>query len=317
VKKNPSHVVSVLLATFLAACGTGSPPTAKPTLPPPVTPPETAPVETRHQFVSNTVTVPMSHSQSQELALNLDGDAQGQPDNLLGQLFATFLDISPEFELQSTANEMITSGQVVMLHAVVANDLANDADVHWSVLQGQASSPPSFDGTDVFTVDTSFAARSSVLPGAITNGHFIGGPGSARIQLVFLDVPIALDLIGVRLEADVNATGCTNGRIGGGIRQEDFLNTFLPAIALGLNQTIAAEPATTFSQSVLAVFDGDGNGTISNDELQNNFLLNLATTPDLDLLDASGNFNPGQDGIRDSLSIGLGFTCVPASFNVP
>jgi hypothetical protein len=317
VKKVPIHVVSVLLATFLAACGTGSPPTAKPTLPPPVTPPEAAPVETRHQFVTNTITVPMSQAQSLELALNLDDDSQGQTDNLLGRLFATFLDISPEFELQSTANEMIASGQAVMLHAVVANDLANDAEVHWSVLQGQASSPPRFDGSDIFTVDTSFAARSSMLPGSISNGHFSGGPGSARLQLVFLDVPIALDLIGVRLETDVYATGCTNGRIGGGIRQEDFLNSFLPAIAQGLNQTIAAEPASSFSQTVLTVFDGDGNGTIANDELQSNFLLNLATTPDLDLLDASGNFNPGQDGVRDSLSIGLGFTCVPASFNAP
>ena len=36
-----------------------------------------------------------------------------------------------------------------------------------------------------------------------------------------------------------------------------------------------------------------------------------------DLLDASGKFSPGQDGVNDSYSVGLGFTCVPVIFNMP
>ena len=31
----------------------------------------------------------------------------------------------------------------------------------------------------------------------------------------------------------------------------------------------------------------------------------IAITPDMDLLDASGAFNPGQDGVKDSYSVGV------------
>ena len=43
----------------------------------------------------------------------------------------------------------------------------------------------------------------------------------------------------------------------------------------------------------------------------------MPISSDLDLLDASGKFNPRQDGVKDSLSVGLGFTCVPATFTTP
>ncbi len=40
-------------------------------------------------------------------------------------------------------------------------------------------------------------------------------------------------------------------------------------------------------------------------------------SPDVDRLDETGAFKPRRDGIKDSLSIGLGFTAVPASFSAP
>ncbi len=46
-------------------------------------------------------------------------------------------------------------------------------------------------------------------------------------------------------------------------------------------------------------------------------ILMTAISPDLDLLDTSDVFNPGQDGENDSFSIGLGFTCTPATFIPP
>ena len=42
----------------------------------------------------------------------------------------------------------------------------------------------------------------------------------------------------------------------------------------------------------------------------------LAISPDMDLLDASGKFNPRQDGVKNSYSVGLGFTCVPATWDL-
>jgi hypothetical protein len=133
--------------------------------------------------------------------------------------------------------------------------------------------------------------------------------------MYLLTQPVEVDLIGVRLEADLSATGCINGKLGGGVTVEEFRGKLLPSIADGLNQIIKVDKAV--ANTLLQVFDADRNGTITVQELENNPLLMIAISPDLDLLDASGKFNPGQDGVKDSYSVGLGFTCVPAAFTAP
>ena len=95
---------------------------------------------------------------------------------------------------------------------------------------------------------------------------------------------------------------------------DEFRGKLLPAIADRLNQIIKTDKA---ANTLLQVFDSDHNGTITVQELENNTLLMLAISLDLDLLDTSGKFNPGQDGVKYSYSIGLGFTCVPATFAAP
>jgi hypothetical protein len=124
-----------------------------------------------------------------------------------------------------------------------------------------------------------------------------------------------VDLIGVRLEADFSAAGCVNGKLGGGATAEEFEGSFLPAIAEGFNQIIKTN--TTAATPLLQAFDSDKDGLITAQELEKNPVLMIAVSPDLDLLDSSGKFNPGQDGTNDSYSMGLGFTCVPAAFIVP
>jgi hypothetical protein len=126
---------------------------------------------------------------------------------------------------------------------------------------------------------------------------------------------IDVDLVGVHLETDLSTQGCANGKLGGGVTVEEFRSKLLPAIADGLNQVIKDNEAV--ANTLLQVFDSDHNGTITIQELENNPLLMLAISPDLDLLDASGQFNPGQDGVKDSYSVGLSFTCVPATFTAP
>ena len=39
--------------------------------------------------------------------------------------------------------------------------------------------------------------------------------------------------------------------------------------------------------------------------------------PDVDLLNANGDFAPNEDGFADSLSIGLGFTAIKGEFTIP
>ena len=113
----------------------------------------------------------------------------------------------------------------------------------------------------------------------------------------------------------MNAKGCANGKLGGGVTVDEFRSTLLPALAAGLNQVIKTDKAV--ATPLLQAFDSDHDGTITLQELENNPVLMLAISPDLDLLDASGKFNPGQDGVKDSYSMGLGFTCVPAKFTAP
>ena len=119
-------------------------------------------------------------------------------------------------------------------------------------------------------------------------------------------------MIEVRLEADVSAMGCTNGKLGGGMTVDEFRAKILPAITDGLNLIINAN--TTATASILKAFDADQNEPITVQEVEKNPVLIIAFSPDLDLLDVSNTFNLGQEGVKDSYSISLGFTCVPVNF---
>ncbi len=311
-----------LILLLLVACGAPKP-KPRPTLLPP-TPTQLPPTQTaevlpdtsiRYHFITNKLLIPTTDAQSQAFALNVDGDPQQHPDNLFGELLTMLTSAAPGLELQSNIDQTINAGQMVTLHAMQADDPLNDPSVSWSIFQGQKTqSAPSFDGSDRFALDLA-APTNWLIDGSLTNGHFAGGPGTARVQMVLLGTPVDVDLIGVRLEADVSAKGCANGKLGGGMTVDEFRSKLLPALADGLNRIIKTDKAV--ANTLLQAFDADQSGAISSAELENNLLLKLVISPDLDLLDASGKFNPRQDGVKDSLSLGLGFTCVPASFTAP
>jgi hypothetical protein len=300
-----------LILLLLAACAALKP---TPTQPAPTA--EILPATgVQYHFVTNKLIIPTTQAQTQEFALNVDGDSQQNLDNKFGELLTLLTSAAPGLELQSALDQAVNNGQLVTLHVVKADDSLNDPSVSWSIFLGQKTqSAPSFDGSDKFLIDSATPTDSSIV-GSLTNGHFTGGPGSARVQVFLLGQLVDVDLIGVHLETDLSAQGCTNGKLGGGVTVEEFRSKLLPAIADGLNQIIKENKAV--ANTLLPIFDSDHNGTITIQELENNPLLMIAVSPDLDLLDASGKFNPGQDGVKDSYSVGLGFTCVPATFTAP
>jgi hypothetical protein len=270
---------------------------------------------TQYYFMTNKLLLPTTQGQTQEFALNIDADSQDHVDNKFGELLTLLTTTTQGFELQATLDQAINSGQLISLHVVKTNDLLNDPNVSWSIFLGQSTqSAPAFDGSDQLTLDSAMPVNSPIV-GTLTNGHFAGGPGMTHIQMMLLGQMVDVDLIEVHLEADFNTNGCTEGKIGGGIASEEFHGNLLPAIAEGINQITRADQ--TAANTLLLIFDTDGNGTITSVELENNPLLMIALSPDLDLLDGAGNFNPGQDGVKDSYSAGLGFSCVPAVFDVP
>ena len=309
--------VFIALVLQLAACNAPIPtPTATPTQPAPTQTAElVSNTKVRYHFVTNKLLIPTTQEQAQAYALNIDGDPQRQSENLFGNLLTMLVTAAPGLELQSTVDQAVNAGQIVTLHVLQANNLVNDQNASWSIFLGQpALSAPRFDGADKFTVNPA-APTNSLIAGPIVNGHFAGGMGTVRIQMVILGSPVEVNLIGVRVEADVTEKGCANGKLGGGITVDEFRSQILPALADGLNRIIKVDK--TAATTILQVFDADQNGIISPAEIENNLLLKLALSPDLDLLDASGKFNPRQDGVKDSMSIGLGFTCAPASFTAP
>ena len=311
MKKNIFVIASTaLILSLLVACNA-----VKPTPAPTQTAVAMPTTGVEYHFVTNKLLIPTTQEQAQAFALNVDGDPQGKPDNMFGGLFTLLTSAVPGSEMQSTLDQAVTSGQLVSLHEVKADDPLNDPSVSWSLFQGEkTSSPPTFDGSDEFTLDPA-ATTNLPIVGSLTNGHFTGGPGTAHIQMFFMGQLVDVNLVGVHLEADVTAQGCVNGKLGGGVTDEEFRGKLLPAIAEGLNLLITTNK--TGASTLLQTFDSDKSGTITVQEIENNPLLMLMISPDLDLLDASGEFNPNQDGVKDSYSLGLGFTCVPAIFTVP
>jgi hypothetical protein len=305
------HTSLVLL--LLAACSALKPAQTQPA------PTQTAVVQPatgiQYTYVTNSLMIPTTQTQTGLFALNVDGDAQGQPDNKFGDLLTLLTSAAQGIELQASLDQAVTTGQLVSLHVVKADDLLNDPSVSWSLFLGKKTgSPPFFDGSDKFTLESA-ASTDSPIVGSLAHGHFTGGPGIAQARIFLLNQMVEVDLIGVRLEADLSAGGCANGKLGGGVTAEEFRGKLLPAIADGLNQISMADKDA--ENALLKIFDSDHNGTITTREIESNPLLLIAISPDLDLLDASGQFHPNQDGVKDSYSIGLGFTCVPAAFIAP
>lgn len=310
--KKKVFVLSIsLLLLMLAGCSAlRSTPTQPVSTPTVVVTPSTG---TQYQYVTNTLLLPATRDQTQAIALNIDGDSKQSTENKFGELLSLLTSAAPGLELQSTLDQAINTGQLVTLHMVKADDFLNDPSVSWFVFLGQPDEAPKFDGSDDFVLDSKTPLNSPVI-GSVTNGRFSGGPGSVQVRMFLLGQLVEVDLIGVRLEADVNQNGCVNGKLGGGVTDEEFQAKLLPAIAIGLNQLITDNNSA--APVLLQAFDSDKDKTITTPELEKNPVLMIAISPDLDLLDASGAFNPGQDGEKDSYSIGLGFTCVPASFVV-
>lgn len=305
------HASLVLL--LLAACSALKPVQTQPApTPTAVVQPDTG---VQHTFVTNRLIIPTTPAQTDLFALNVDGDPKKRGDNKFGDLLTLLVSAAPNLELQASLDQAVTAGQLVSLHVVKTDDLLNDPSVAWSLFLGKTTqSPPKFDGSDKFTL-LSTASTDAPIVGSLANGHFTGGPGMAQVQMFLLGQLVEVDLIGVRLEADLSAKGCTDGKLGGGVTAEEFRGKLLPGIADGLNQIILADKNA--ANALLKVFDSDNNGTLTTKEIEGNALLKIAISPDLDLLDASGKFHPNQDGVNDSYSIGLGFTCVPATFTAP
>jgi hypothetical protein len=286
------------------------------------------------QYVADTITMPTSATQAQQLGIDLDGDPQGRPDNALGQILST-LASQGDINLQESINEQVDDGGLILLFNLKATGLTTAVDAGGWIYLGDNPSPepcttadPPVCGQHLSGQGTFDVAASSptdaVLHGDIIGSKLTGGPGKVTLELALGDIdPITVNMIGARMEVNVATTALTSGKIGGAVTQAELDNNVLPAIVtvmdesisedcLGAAPTCCTEGST--GETLIDLFDEDDDCAVSLEELRTNDLISSLLSPDVDLLDENGDFNPRVDEVKDSLSLGIGFSAVGASF---
>ena len=304
------------------------------------TQPDEDPAGTDHTYVISELKVPTSANEATQLGLDIDGN--GQPDNALGGLLAALAG-QADLDLNGTVNDQVVSGGIVLLANLKATALTEATGVGLHVYLGDADSAspapcPSPDsmpedcgqhllGDGMFDVSMDYGAK---VVGNVVAGSFSGGPGNITIELALADTAsVPINLIGARATAGVTESGLMAGKIGGALRDEDVQNELIPAVAdliASLLETSMCDgtpeggccPEDSTGAQILTFFDDNEDCGVTAEELTANSLISSTIgNPDLDLFDEGGEFNPRQDGVKDSLSLGIGFTAVAGDFAVP
>ena len=294
---------------------------------------------THNTYVLDSLTLPTNPTEANELGLNIDFDDNDIPDNQLGKILATLASAAGgDFDLQTSMAESLNAGEMILLASMQATSLTTATGAGmWVYLGDMPSTAPCstpddtvcgkhFDGQTSFSIAAD-SPDDALITGSIAAGKFSGGPGSMRLDLPLVgSTPLVLNLLGAQAKVNVSADGLMSGRLGGAVTEEDLQEDVLPALHSILVE-VAAEDCTGTAPNCCVVdstgellydlFDEDSSCDISLMELSNNSLISTLLAPDLDLLDAKGNFNPGSDGVLDSLSLGIGFTGVGGTFTPP
>ncbi len=270
---------------------------------------------TYHHYVTNSVKFGASVSEANSFGFDLDGKSPTS-DNLIGRTIATF---AGQFDIDTAIAEALTEGEFIILHSVRADALAADPSVSWQVYLGDPKPSPDFTGNGTFTVaaDSPTAAK---LSGAIAGGSYTAQPGTLTLEISITPdgEPLRVELHAARIQATITDTTCS-GKIGGAIKHADLDQSIIPFLADQFDARIMADegchgaPNTNncdeTSKILLTVFDiNPKNQIITAAEVKESAAVSVLS-PDVDLLPEQGPSNAAE-----SVSIGLGFTCVKATF---
>jgi hypothetical protein len=274
---------------------------------------------TYNHYVTNSVKVGATASEADSYGFALD-DKPPTRDNQIGKTLANF---ASQLMIDAEIDEALKLGQFVILHSVRADALDADPSVSWQVFIGEPKTSPVFDGTGTFTVNAT--APTGKLIGSITGGKYTATPGTVSLALSLSSdqAPLQVTLNGARIEANITATGCTNGKIGGAVKVADLENNIIPFLAMQLDAQVGKDTGCrddlnmceTTTRLLLGIFDTDQNRIITVAEVKANDAVKGVLAPDVDVLKADGTL--GTDGTPDSVSIGLGFGCAKGVFTAP
>lgn len=254
-----------------------------------------------HGFVQRGWRVPGSAAEARTMGRDLDGD--GTVDNNAGNMIGGLVGLG--LELDTAAAAAFTRGDVVALHQLRADDLVNDDSVEWRTYDGVTGTAPRFDGSDRLEA----RAETGYFAGSIHGGHAELAWGQTTIALPFFpdQSPIAFPLTDAKLSIDLTGGGC-DGRLTGLVPGVEMEGLVLPSIALEMVIHIARHPGDELAISAIQAFDSDRDGRLTVAEVLDGDLFQWLLSPDVD--------GDGDDK-SDSVSFGLGFDCVPATFSPP
>lgn len=288
-------------------------------------------------YVANALTVPMDRMQF-GMDLNGDGKVDNQLGNIIGALTANNLNT------QEGVDSAICKGQVILLLTQTSNDAAyqNDDASGALVKVGKqfnytgpdtcaaGSGGPKFDGTDTLEVDSAFAGAQ--FAGRISNGLFSSNspvttshPVTVSLQLPLVSGadPVQLTIVGAHIQFRTSGGKISSGQINGAIKSTDVQTKIIPNVATLLDSRVQANPTGSTEKQILQIFDigcttgtgTKGDGKIDTCEVSENSIIKNVLNPDVQMFDSSGNYKPNSANTnKDSLSLGIGFTAVKASF---
>jgi hypothetical protein len=296
----------------------------------------------QQELVVKSAQIPLERSQF-SLDLNGDGRTDNQYGNIMGALTQQGLDSQP------TLTASIVNGTNVFLVQARSHDplFQNDDCANMVLLPGVATTtPPRFDGTDLFQWDTS-------VPPASLAGHFINArftsvdafptamPIQTMVRLPFMSSLVQVPLVGVHVTLQHNPPGQNIvGQLNGAIRDRDVQSIMIPGIWQALVAQVASDPTSSGSRQLLAVFDSGGtrdatclpivgcrnpdntcaaagDRIISLCEVATNALIRNVLAPDVQLFSDDGTTyapNPANTH-KDSLSVGIGLGFERASIS--
>ena len=287
-----------------------------------------------HQYVTDRIVVPDGDAAVTSLGFDLDADGS-KVDNAFGGALNVLPGVSSFF--QSAIDNSLTHGTVIVLADLQTKSLSDATDVGINLYLGsEPSTLPCQDTSDMVCAhhldgQTSFLISptspiDTLLGGEIHGGRLAAGPGTITLEMDIVSFlpPIRLDLVGAFVEGDVSDGKLVNGKLGGGITQSQILGVLIPGVSAAIDTIIARDcpngppsccTAGTAGAQLVATLDTSGDCAVGPIEIT------LQVAPlfglDVDLLDDTGNYNPGKDGARDAFSIGLGFSAISASFTRP
>lgn len=282
-----------------------------------------------HTYVIDAVNVPANAGEAGTIALDIDGD--GRKDNALGGLLGLLS--TAGLDIKATVSEQVAIGGIILLANLKATDLTTATGVGMYVYLGDDPNPAPCDGeTDTecgkhLAGDGTFGIADdspldAVVIGENAGGKFTGGPGEVVIELSLSDLasPLQIRLIGAKVEAQVAEGALSEGLLGGAITDADIDNELLPAVHEVITAIMEDEgcapapdccPADSTGEDILGFLDSEpADCVITLEELQTNPIISATLgNPDLDL--------EGDDGVKDAISLGVGFSAVTGGFTPP